>query len=124
MNTNLGKLQETVRDREAWRAAVHGVTKNRTRAGDSNSMQSCLCLFIYPFLGKQSVVYTTSQALLETEQGMALPSRHSQSSGGDNHVNGQRRHGKMHAKEEAHPGEPDLAVREGFLEAAALRAEQ
>ena len=24
---NLGKLQETVRDREAWRAAVHGITK-------------------------------------------------------------------------------------------------
>ena len=27
MNMNLGKLQEMVRDREAWRAAVHGVTK-------------------------------------------------------------------------------------------------
>jgi len=28
MNTNLGKLWEMVRDREAWRAAVHGVTKS------------------------------------------------------------------------------------------------
>ena len=27
LNMNLGKLQETVRDREAWRAAVHGVAK-------------------------------------------------------------------------------------------------
>ena len=27
MNMNLGKLQEMVRDREAWHAAVHGVTK-------------------------------------------------------------------------------------------------
>ena len=27
MDTNLGKLQEMVRDREAWCAAVHGVTK-------------------------------------------------------------------------------------------------
>ena len=27
---NLGKLQEMVRDREAWRAAVHGVVKSRT----------------------------------------------------------------------------------------------
>ena len=30
MNMNLGKLQETVRDREAWRPAVHGVEKIRT----------------------------------------------------------------------------------------------
>ena len=28
MNMNLGKLWEIVRDREAWRAAVHGVTKS------------------------------------------------------------------------------------------------
>ena len=27
MNMNLGKLQEMVRDREAWCAAVHGITK-------------------------------------------------------------------------------------------------
>ena len=27
---NLGKLWETVRNREAWSAAVHGVTKNQT----------------------------------------------------------------------------------------------
>ena len=28
MNMNLGKLQEMVRDREAWRAAVHGITES------------------------------------------------------------------------------------------------
>ena len=28
---NLGKLQETVMDREAWHAAIHGVAKNWTR---------------------------------------------------------------------------------------------
>ena len=28
---NLGKLRETARHREAWSAAVYGVTKNRTR---------------------------------------------------------------------------------------------
>ena len=32
--TNLGKLQEMVRDREAWPAAVHGVVKSRTRLDD------------------------------------------------------------------------------------------
>ena len=34
MNMNLGKLQELVRDRVAWRAAVHGVTKSQTRLGN------------------------------------------------------------------------------------------
>jgi hypothetical protein len=30
MDINLGKLREMVRDREAWRAAVHSVTKSWT----------------------------------------------------------------------------------------------
>ena len=34
MDMNLGKLREMVRDREAWRTAVHGVTKSRTRLSD------------------------------------------------------------------------------------------
>ena len=34
MDLRLSKLQEVVKDREAWRAAVHGVTKNRTRLSD------------------------------------------------------------------------------------------
>ena len=30
MDVNLGELRELVMDREAWRAAIHGVTKSRT----------------------------------------------------------------------------------------------
>ena len=30
-NVSLGELQELVMDREAWRAAIHGVTKSRTQ---------------------------------------------------------------------------------------------
>ena len=33
MDMNLGKLQEMVKDREAWCAVVHGVTKRQTQLG-------------------------------------------------------------------------------------------
>ena len=34
MGRSLSRLRETVKDREAWRAAVHGVKKSQTGLGD------------------------------------------------------------------------------------------
>ena len=34
MDVSLGELRELVMDREAWRAAIHGISKSRTRLSD------------------------------------------------------------------------------------------
>ena len=37
VDMSLSKLQEMVKDREGWRASVHGVTKSRTQLNNNNS---------------------------------------------------------------------------------------
>ena len=38
MDLSLGELREMVMDREAWRAALHGVTKSQTRLSDGTEL--------------------------------------------------------------------------------------
>ena len=44
MDMGLGELQKLVMDREAWRAAIHGVAKSWTRLSDWTELNMCLRL--------------------------------------------------------------------------------
>ena len=43
MDMSLSKLQEMVKDREVWHAAVHGVTKSQTQLRDGKQLSTRHC---------------------------------------------------------------------------------
>ena len=50
MDMGLGGLRELVMDREAWRAAIHGVSKSKTRLSDWTELNIYQCTAQYAFM--------------------------------------------------------------------------
>ena len=49
MDMSLSKLWEIVKDREAWCAAIHGVTKSRTQLSNKTITSHSTCIFVVLF---------------------------------------------------------------------------
>ena len=63
MDMSLGELREMVMDREAWRAAIHGVTKSQTRLSDWTELNWILHCVYVPQLSYPLICQWTSRLL-------------------------------------------------------------
>ena len=64
MDVSLSELRELVIDREAWRAAIHGVTKSRTQLSDGSELR--------PQLDNPGSAHLSSTAFLRCNGHMTL----------------------------------------------------
>ena len=57
MDMNLGKLLKMLRDREAWRAAAHGVAKSRTQLGNWTTIDTTVLIGKNNFLFNEERIH-------------------------------------------------------------------
>ena len=77
MDMGLGGLPELVKDREAWRATVHGVAQSWTRLKRLSSIQLLSCVWIFETSDQVFLSFTISWSLLKLMSiESVIPSNH------------------------------------------------